>query len=89
MVQLMDADLIREERQMIPGGDIRQKGNLWIRMAWGKSGIQRIPREHEFAKIIANLVHHHKLCAQAVFVWFIPLGGAWWLQNKVVLTNRT
>lgn len=74
MVEVMDPDLIREECQMIPGGDIRQRGNGWIRDAWGKAGIQRIPREHEFAKIIANLVHHYKLCAQAVFVWFVPLG---------------
>ena len=73
MVEVMDPDLIREECQMIPGGDIRQRGNGWIRDAWGKAGIQRIPREHEFAKIIANLVHHYncvpKLYLFGSFLW--------------------
>ena len=77
MLEFMDVDLIREEKQMIPGGDIRQRGNGWIRDACGKAGIERLPREHEFAKIIANLCHHYKLCVQAVYLLGLFFRGTW------------
>lgn len=57
-----DPALIREEQELIPGGDIRIKGNGWLRKAWSKCGSSRVPREAEFRKLVGHLAHHHSLC---------------------------
>ena len=58
-------DFIREEQEMLPGGDIRIKGNAWLRKAWSKSGGNRVPREAEFRRLVGFLMTQHNLCSLA------------------------
>ncbi|CAK9052406.1 unnamed protein product [Durusdinium trenchii] len=62
MVVHMNKDDIQEERIMVQGGDIRQRGNQWLRKAWQKSGVTRVPREAEFRKIVRSLASQYNLC---------------------------
>lgn len=59
----MNKDDIQEERIMVQGGDIRQRGNQWLRKAWQKSGVTRVPREAEFRKIVRSLASQYNLCS--------------------------
>ena len=58
-------DFIREEQEMLPGGDIRIKGNAWLRKAWSKTKGNRVPREAEFRRLIGFLSTRHNLCPLA------------------------
>ena len=62
---------IVEEEELIPGGDIRIKGNAWVRDAYSKSRAKRVPRESEFRKIVALLVKKYNLCSldQIMLAW--------------------
>lgn len=59
-----DLATVNEEKELLPGGDIRQKGNKWMRKAWSKcmGTIARVPREALFRKVVRHLVHRHHLC---------------------------
>lgn len=59
----MDAEEVKEEKALVPGGDIRQLGNRWLREAFQASGIQRVPRESQFRKLIQSIDHSLKLCS--------------------------
>ena len=63
MLQEMDVETIREERSLLPGGDIRHRGNKWLRDAFQKSSASRVPREMEFRKIVKLIEAKHRLCA--------------------------
>lgn len=60
----MDVSAILESQEMVPGGDLRFRGNEWLRHAWEsvEHKIRRVPREGEVRKIVAQLVHHHHIC---------------------------
>ena len=58
-------EFIREEQEMLPGGDIRTKGNAWLRQAWSKSKANRVPREAEFRRLVGLLSTRHMLCPLA------------------------
>ena len=70
MISHMDIDMIKEEKAMLPGGDLRLKGNAWLRAAWTEAKISRVPREAEFRKIVSNLASHYKFCSPADVVVF-------------------
>ena len=55
-------DNVKEEQELVPGGDIRRKGNMWLRRAWEKCRATRLPRETELRKVVRLLVHRHKWC---------------------------
>ena len=57
-----DVKMIQEEQELVPGGDIRIKGNGWLRTAWWKSKVKRVLRESEFRKVVHHLSHRHDLC---------------------------
>ena len=63
MIENMNIDVVKEEMALCPGGDIRQRGNKWLRTAFIKSKIKRVPREAEFRKLIKHLADTYKLCA--------------------------
>lgn len=62
-----EASVIREEQEMLPGGDIRVKGNSWLRKAWAKSKACRVPREAEFRRVVRHLSNRHSLCFLVLF----------------------
>ena len=62
-----ESSTIREEQEMLPGGDIRVKGNSWLRKAWTKSKASRVPREAEFRRVVRHLANRHSLCFSVLF----------------------
>lgn len=63
MLDMMDAVTIKEEMALVPGGDIRQSGNRWLRKAFESSNIKRVPREAEFRKLVNSVESIHKFWA--------------------------
>ena len=59
---LPDVQTLREEQELVPGGDIRIRGNGWLRRAWQKSKVTRVPREAEFRKLVRMVAERHSLC---------------------------
>ena len=59
MLDMMDAVTIKEEMALVPGGDIRQSGNRWLRKAFESSKIKRVPREPEFRKLVNSIESVH------------------------------
>lgn len=58
-------DVVREEQELVPGGDLRKQGNAWLRAAWHESKVKRIPREGEIRKVIGQLANIHDICSSA------------------------
>ena len=69
-----DAASIHEEKELVPGGDLRIKGNWWLRRAWRKSKATRVPREMEFRKNLRTLIQRHSLCN---LVYFFAVEHNW------------
>ena len=61
-----DADTIKEEEELVPGGDLRIKMNQWLRKAWTKSKASRVPREAEFRKVVRILTMRYSICSLAI-----------------------
>ena len=57
-----DVAVIQEDQELCPGGDIRTKGNSWLRTAWQKCQAKRVPRESEFRKLVGIIAERHSLC---------------------------
>lgn len=55
-------DAVREEQELVPGGDIRLSGNAWLRSAWDDSQITRVCREAEVRKVIYQLANLYDVC---------------------------
>ena len=55
-------DAVREEQELVPGGDIRLSGNAWLRSAWDDSQITRVCREAEVRKVIYQLANLYGVC---------------------------
>ena len=66
-----DVKMIQEEQELVPGGDIRIKGNGWLRTAWWKSKVNRVLRESEFRKVVHHLSHRHDLCTSESNLYFV------------------
>ena len=45
MISHMDIDMIKEEKAMLPGGDLRLKGNAWLRAAWTEAKFPEFPEK--------------------------------------------
>lgn len=54
---------IKEEQELIPGGDLRIAGNAWLRQVWVDAGIARVPREAEVRKVVKQLAHRCDICS--------------------------
>ena len=53
---------LKEEQELVPGGDLRTKGNGWIREAWVASRVGRALREREVVKVVYQLTNIYDLC---------------------------
>lgn len=59
MLDRLDDDTIKRIKKLqeiLPGGDIRTKGNLWVRAAFRDSGLKRVPRENQVREAIYKVV---------------------------------
>lgn len=63
MMEKVPTDEILQSQELIPGGDIRVKGNLWLRAAYTSAGLSKVPRETQVRLAVNKLVHKKKLCS--------------------------
>lgn len=71
MIKRVDPAEVKRTMDLIPGGDIRVKGNQWLRTAWrdaGRAGLGRVPREGQVREAVRRLVHKKKLRYYLSFV---------------------
>ena len=62
MKKLPDGKSIKED--LVPGGDLRSKGNGWLRSAFKSSGMKKVPREGQMRLAVKKLIGKKK--------WGIP-----------------
>ena len=61
LIERVDCDRVKMEGELLPGGDIRLKGNLWVRSAYKGAGLERVPREGPVREALNRLVRKKKL----------------------------
>ena len=83
-----DAASIHEEKELVPGGDLRIKGNWWLRRAWRKSKATRVPREMEFRKILRTLIQRHSLCNLVYFLLLNTTGNPWYYTCRLLFSAQ-
>ena len=64
MLEVVPAKKIESQEEMVPGGDLRCKGNQWIREAWCASALKKVPRENQVRMAIKKVAKKAKLCAR-------------------------
>ena len=82
MQKRMPASVVEEQELAPPYSDLRVKSNSWIREAFEESGANRVPRESEVRKIVAQIAHRKpKICIVVQFgifftfdIWYPRLG---------------
>ena len=52
---------IRAEDDVVPGGDIRLRGNVWLRSAFKASGLKQVPRETQCRLAVAKVFSKKKI----------------------------
>ena len=68
----LPVEKVKEEKELLPGGDLRLTGNTWVRKSWEESEIERAPREAEVRKVIYQLANiYDGLCVMAN-MFFVP-----------------
>ena len=53
---------VRENQELVAGGDIRLEDNKWLVAALDEAALVRAPREAVVRNLVAYLVHRHNLC---------------------------
>ena len=57
---------LKEDQELVPGGDIRISGNMWVRTAFDSARLRRVPREGEVRRVIQQIATVHDLCTLAL-----------------------
>ena len=70
--QRVDVEKIKKDGELLPGGDIRILGNQWIRSAYERSGLSRIPREASMRLCIHKVVRKARLRFRLSDIVFQP-----------------
>ena len=60
---------IRKTGEFWPGGDIRVSGNSWLRAAFTKSSLSKVPRENSIRQSLYEIIRKKKLRLQLSFLW--------------------
>ena len=63
MIRRIPMDMVQKEEALGAGGDIRSKGNEWLRSAFVASGLPRVPREVQIRLAVGLVVRKKKICA--------------------------
>ena len=66
---------ISVDDDIVPGGDIRVRGNAWLRSAFKATGLGKIPRETQFRLAVGKLMAKKKIGSQAVKLFFLSICG--------------
>ena len=59
MMKRIDDDAakkIKQQRELLPGGNCRLRGNLWVRAAFKDSGLARVPRETQIRAALSKVI---------------------------------
>ena len=56
---------VKEDQEFVPGGDIRTRGNSWLRKAFDEAQLPRVLREGEVRRVIHQISNVHGLCILA------------------------
>ena len=65
MLNRVPVEQVRTDGELAPGGDLRCKGNSWIRSSLKAAGVTRVPREVQIRLAVAKLVKKKNLCSLA------------------------
>ena len=67
-------DGVTTDGDLVPGGDIRIKGNAWIRSSFRASGLSKVPRESQLRFAVRKILKKKALATHwldsATFKWF-------------------
>ena len=61
LIKRVDPEEVKKKNELCPGGDIRVKGNQWVRAAWRDCGLDRVCREGQVREAIKKLIAKRKL----------------------------
>lgn len=61
-------ETVVKDEALIPGGDLRTKGNSWLRSAFEAAQLKRVPRERQIRLAVLEVDRKKKLRALAVFI---------------------
>ena len=54
-------DGITTDGELVPGGDLRNRGNLWLRSSYQHSGLKKVPRETQIRLVVMKLIKKKKV----------------------------
>lgn len=61
MIKRVDSEVVKKEGELLPGKDIRIRGNAWIRASFRDAGLERVPREPQVRYALQRVVKKKKL----------------------------
>ena len=67
-------DDISCEQDLVNGGDLRSKGNLWLRSSFKHSGLSKVPRESQMRLVVAKLAAKRKMGSLMCILWVFFTG---------------
>ena len=59
---------VSSDGELVPGGDIRAAGNLWLRQAYKDAKLGKVPRETQVRLAILKLIKKKKIGSLAYFM---------------------
>ena len=65
MMDKIPVSQVKEQLEMVAGGDLRGRANQWLRAAWVASGLSKVPREGQIRLAVARVAKKKKLCRSA------------------------
>ena len=77
MLAKLPEEEVKKNLELLPGGDIRQKENGWIRAAWDEAQIGKVPRENQIRLVVQKIAKKRRLCTLSGFqVRLVSVQGA-------------
>jgi hypothetical protein len=61
MVTRLPTSITTSDQDLVPGGDLRTKGNLWLMGAFVYSGLKKVPRETRLRVLVQKLMKKRKI----------------------------
>ena len=55
MLEKVPVEHVKRTFEFVPGGDLRSSQNNWLRSAWERSELKKVPREKQFRLILLKI----------------------------------
>lgn len=62
MLEKIPVDDVLQNLEIVPGGDLRVKGNQWLRSSYVLAGLTKVPRETQVRLAVEKLSRKKRLC---------------------------